>query len=291
MDNVNNCLPRNTDIYLREGGLRTRNIFKNSDNNLPLLSIVTVVFNGEKSLEETIISVVNQSYLNIEYIIIDGASQDRTLDIVCQYQDKIDYWLSEPDKGVYDAMNKAISLASGDWLLFLGSDDILADNDVINNVFSQVNQAQQINKTNIDAIAANVKYLNNKQINSKFSNLLKLKNTVHHQAAFYKKELFSDFSYNSEFKISSDYELNLKLFVEKITYLQVDELVTICSPDGLSGLCYWSGYLEEIKIRNKYLPLPESTVYNFLTILRFLAKKITLSTTRIFTNSLNRIWK
>lgn len=288
MDDFNNCLQINTDIYPKKGGLRTKNIFKKSSTNLPLLSIITVVFNGEKSLENTIISVINQSYVNIEYIIIDGASQDNTLDIICKYQDKIDYWLSELDKGVYDAMNKGISHSNGDWLLFLGADDILANNDVINNVFSLLRGEQQIKGNNIDAIAANVKYLNNRQFNSQFSQLLKLKNTIHHQAAFYKKNLFGDFSYNTEFKISSDYELNLKIFIEKRNYLQVDELVTICAPDGLSGLCSWSGYLEEIKIRNKYLSFSESIVYNFLTILRFVAKKITIGKTRIFTNSLNR---
>jgi glycosyltransferase involved in cell wall biosynthesis len=85
--------------------------------------VVTVVYNGGKTLEDTINSVINQTYDNVEYILIDGGSKDGTLDIIKKYEDKIAYWVSESDKGIYDAMNKGIRLASGDWIHLLNADD------------------------------------------------------------------------------------------------------------------------------------------------------------------------
>jgi glycosyltransferase involved in cell wall biosynthesis len=96
-----------------------------SHDYLPLVSVITVVFDGEKYLEETIQSVLGQTYDNLEYIIIDGGSTDSTLDIIRKYDHAIDYWVSEKDKGIYDAMNKGIGLASGDWIGLVNSDDVI----------------------------------------------------------------------------------------------------------------------------------------------------------------------
>ena len=106
-----------------EGGLRVKGYFKKSYKEKPLISIVTVVFNGEDYLEDAILSVINQTYDNIEHIIIDGGSTDGTLDIIKKYTDKIDYWMSEKDRGIYDAWNKAVQISCGKWIGFLGADD------------------------------------------------------------------------------------------------------------------------------------------------------------------------
>lgn len=108
-----------------EGGMRTRGYFKKSHSNRPLITIITVVFNGGEFLEDAIKSVIEQSYDNIEYIIIDGGSSDNTIDILKKYDFAIDYWVSEKDSGIYDAFNKAISVASGDFYNIIGSDDVL----------------------------------------------------------------------------------------------------------------------------------------------------------------------
>jgi glycosyltransferase involved in cell wall biosynthesis len=105
------------------GGLRAKGIIKQSQENMPLISVITVVRNREMSIEETILSVINQSYQNIEYIIVDGASTDGTLDVIRKYEDKIDYWISEEDNGIYEAMNKGIDLASGELIGLINSDD------------------------------------------------------------------------------------------------------------------------------------------------------------------------
>ncbi|MDD5202673.1 MAG: glycosyltransferase family 2 protein, partial [Sulfurimonas sp.] len=108
-----------------EGGLRTKGYYKNSHDNKPLISIVTVVYNGAKFLEEAIESVLSQDYDNVEYIIIDGGSTDETVNIIKNYEDKIDYWVSEPDQGQSDAFNKAFSVCHGQLVSWLNGDDIL----------------------------------------------------------------------------------------------------------------------------------------------------------------------
>jgi len=116
-------IPSNTERW-NEGGLRTKGCLKKNEDK-PLITVVTVVFNGEKYLEQTIQSVINQNYDNIEYIIIDGGSTDSTLDIIRRYNDQIDYWISEPDEGIYPAMNKGVALAAGSHIVHINSDDLL----------------------------------------------------------------------------------------------------------------------------------------------------------------------
>jgi len=107
-----------------QGGIRILKK-KNFIKNLPIISIVTVTFNSARTLEETIKSVINQSYNNFEYIIIDGQSSDNTLNIINKYDKYIDYWFSEKDLGIYDAFNKGLDYFSGDFVGFVNSDDIL----------------------------------------------------------------------------------------------------------------------------------------------------------------------
>ena len=113
---------------IEQGGLRTKGIFKESSEENPLISIITVVLNGENNLEESINSLLKQNYKNIEHIIIDGGSSDKTIEIIKKYENKIDYWCQKKDRGIYDAFNTGMKLAKGDYLGFLNSDDIYTDN-------------------------------------------------------------------------------------------------------------------------------------------------------------------
>lgn len=117
-----------------EGGLRTKGYFKKSYEDKPLISIVTVVFNGEKFLEEAIKSVISQSYDNVEYIVIDGGSTDKTVDIIKKYEDQIDYWVSEKDKGMYDGLNKGFNCATGDIFAYINADDLYKNNNVFRDI-------------------------------------------------------------------------------------------------------------------------------------------------------------
>ena len=113
-------LPKSKETRFAEGGLRVKNF---SSEAKPLISIITVVKNGERYLEETILSVINQTYNNFEYIIVDGGSTDNTLNIIKKYSSKINYWVSETDKGLYDAFNKGMMLANGSFIGIINSDD------------------------------------------------------------------------------------------------------------------------------------------------------------------------
>ena len=100
----------------------------------PLISIITVVFNGEKKLEKTISSVINQTYDNLEYIVIDGSSKDGTIDIIKKYEDKINYWVSEKDSGIYEAMNKGILASKGDYINFMNAGDFFTRKNLVSEV-------------------------------------------------------------------------------------------------------------------------------------------------------------
>lgn len=108
---------------------------KLSNNVSPLISIVTVSFNAVNEIENTILSVLSQSYRNIEYIVVDGGSTDGTIDLIKKYSDKIDVWISEQDNGVYDAMNKGIKIAHGEWVNFMNCGDFFYNEKVVERLF------------------------------------------------------------------------------------------------------------------------------------------------------------
>ena len=115
------------------GGLRTRGFYK-AEGPEPIVTVITIAYNCAAHIEETMLSVLNQSYSNIEYIVIDGGSTDGTLDVIRTYDHAIDYWISEPDRGVYDAINKGIRASTGQWLNCMNVKDIFYSNNTIQTV-------------------------------------------------------------------------------------------------------------------------------------------------------------
>jgi glycosyltransferase involved in cell wall biosynthesis len=174
----------------------------------PLVSVITVVYNGEASLEDTIRSVAGQHFKNLEYIIIDGGSKDATLNIIKRYPDTVTRWISEKDKGVYDAMNKGIRLAEGEWLYFLGSDDLFQDPDVLARFFSDPGTG------NFDLIYGDVLSPSYKgRYDGLFTYEKLLSRNLSHQAAFYKKSLFTRLGdYNQHYRMHADWDFNLRCF-------------------------------------------------------------------------------
>jgi glycosyltransferase involved in cell wall biosynthesis len=186
-----------------EGGLRNKGYYKKSYTNKPLITVITAVFNGYKFLEESIKSVINQSYENIEYLIIDGGSNDGTLDIIKEYNDVIDYWVSERDDGIYDALNKALLPANGDWIYVLGSDDRLYP-DALEKVASYLKEQNII-------YYGNVRMLSDGRIfDGPFSRYKLMYCNISHQSIFYPRRYIHKNSYNIKYKSAADFEMILR---------------------------------------------------------------------------------
>lgn len=192
----------------------------------PKVSIITVCYNSEKTIEDTIKSVINQSYPNIEYIVIDGVSNDNTLAIISKYKDKITKIVSEKDKGIYDAINKGIRLATGDIIANLNSDDFYIDNNVIADVVATFENEKTdtlyADLYYVDAVDTNkiVRYWKSKQ----YKEGLFLKGWMPpHPTFFVKKEVYQKYGlFDLQFKSAADYEIMLRFihrFKTSIAYL------------------------------------------------------------------------
>lgn len=173
-------------------------------NSYPKVSIITVVYNGIEFLEETIKSVISQTYPNIEYIIVDGGSKDGTLDIIKKYEAHISKWISEPDKGIYDAMNKGIDLATGDWQNFLNAGDSFVDNNVLEKIFTTNLENITLVYGDIIAIRENGQKLNVNAIELKDDNSIKRGMKVCHQAIFYNKDII--IKYDDKLRLKSEWK-------------------------------------------------------------------------------------
>jgi len=219
----------------------------------PLISIITVVYNAEEFLEETILSVLNQNYQNIEYIIIDGGSNDLTLDIINKYQDKIDIFVSEKDKGIYDAMNKGIGLANGEWLNFLNAGDIFFGNDVLTKVFEK-------KRTDCSFIYGKVDYYSiengsNQTLGKKVSvRDFQTSFPICHQSMFFNKEIFNFFGrYDLNYKVTADYDLVIKIFKDRaVKKVYIDSVISKFLTDGFGFNNSIQGHWERVKIADNH---------------------------------------
>lgn len=216
MDNSHNdkfktklFLQKNKDRIV-ENGLRTKGYFKKSYLDKPLISIITVTFNSEKYLEDTIKNITSQSYDNIEYIIIDGGSTDQTLDIINKYTDMIDYYVSEPDNGMYDALNKGFSVASGELINFCNSDDLFYSNNTIERIVKEyIDKKFDCCYGQADFIDENNKILySHYPLNFKKRYIVTLGMPFVQPTFFWTKEMFKKVGlFNLNYKIASDYDL------------------------------------------------------------------------------------
>jgi glycosyltransferase involved in cell wall biosynthesis len=201
------------------GGLRLKGFFKASTDDEPLISIITVVFNGEKNIARCIDSVLFQTYSNFEHIIVDGGSTDDTLSIIESYGDKIAFWISEPDEGIYNAFNKAIKLARGTHYIPLGCDDILLPN-AISTLVAYVNSCM--------VISALVRVMDQ---NGKFKGV-----TNNHSAGtLIDVDAHNKFGFYDEiYQISADIKF-LELAKRSSSVLKIEEVVGVFELGGASS--------------------------------------------------------
>lgn len=241
---------------------------------MPQLSIITINLNNANGLRQTIKSVVEQTYQDFEFLVIDGGSADDSLSVIQEYSDRINFWTSESDRGIYDAMNKGIRRATGRYLLFLNSGDNLADNSVVSRVWPEFNadfdllygHSLMVGRESFERVPS---------VSMRFSEFV-MRQGPHHQSTFIKRSLFGEIGlYNEKNKILADWEFFLKAifkYEKKIKYLPF--VVSCFDLNGVSS---------DVRNRNMLLEEKERIIqenyprfaddYKELSVLKKLIKK------------------
>jgi glycosyltransferase involved in cell wall biosynthesis len=203
----------------------------------PIVSIIIPTYNAASTLEETFKSIISQTYSHYEILVIDGKSTDPTLDIVRKYDTHIKKWISEKDQGIYDAMNKGIEMAKGDYLYFMGSDDVFYSDRVLESLFMEAGNL------NYEVVYGNVIKKSKGIVYDGEFNPLKLKEkNICHQAIFTHRRVFDKIGkFNTRYKILADWDFNIRWFTNKNISRRFVHL-TIAVYNDISSS---SGYFEE----------------------------------------------
>lgn len=205
------------------------------------VSIITISYNAAETLEETLLSVVNQTYTNLEYIVVDGASSDGSMKIIDKYRDKIDRVICEPDEGMYFAMNKGIRVATGDVIAILNADDTYASSDIIEKVVAK------LEKSNADSLYGDLHYVDRNRAENvvrrwkagAFVRSFFLKGwMVPHPTFFVKKEVYDKYGlFNTDLTTSADYEFMVRvLYKGNISATYLNEVMVNMKRGGQSNL-------------------------------------------------------
>lgn len=219
------------------------------------VSIITVARNSQATIAHTINSVLNQDYQNIEYIVVDGCSTDATTRIIKSYGDKINKFISEPDKGMYDAMNKGLKLATGDAVGILNSDDFYENNSVVSQV------VREFGRSLVDLVFGDIVFVNpqdTEQIVRYYSSA-----NFHpdkfswgwmpaHPSCFLKRKVYNKYGYyRTDYKLASDYELLLRFMkIHNISYSYLPDVLVKMRPGGASNknlACRWISNQEVLR--------------------------------------------
>ncbi len=238
---------------------------------LSKVSIITVVRNDVNGIQKTINSVKNQTYPNLEYIVIDGQSNDGTLEIVKKNSDIIYKWVSAPDNGLFDAMNKGIELATSNWLIFMNSGHVFYNTQTIADVFN----SELINPH--DIIYGDVAY------QFKFGNIIKRASAVStlwkgmsfsHQSTFIKTRLFKQFKYNLNYKFASDFDLFYNLYKSKYQFGYVNVVVSKRKSTGNTDSNIIKSTLERYRIVKQKEKTFEIYPYYLFLLIKYMFRKL-----------------
>lgn len=233
------------------------------------LSIITINYNNRDGLRKTIESVVNQTWRDFEYIIIDGGSKDGSVEVIKEFADRIDYWVSEPDKGIYDAMNKGIDKATGEYCLFMNSGDTIYETMTLEKVYARIDGADIICGTTI----TNQGVIWAAPTNISFRFLYET--TINHQSTFTRSEILKRHKYDTSYKIVSDWKFLLEcLIINNGSYKSINQPIALYDTCGISSLNkkelanerfeILSALIPE-RILNDYRASLESKLYRILT--------------------------
>ncbi len=234
----------------------------------PLISVVLVCRNPGPRVRDALASIWAQQEADLEAVVIDGASTDGTREWLESRRNRLGTLVSEPDTGVYEAMNKGITAARGDWVLFLGADDRLATPDV----FAQV--ADPVRRTAAGIVAATARF-NDGRLYAPQPGAAIRRNFLHHQATFYRRLSFNQHGrFDPQLRIQADYDLNLRWVRAGAGVTTLPHLVAHCGTGGLSDGGTWRNYREEITVRHRHFPPRQCWLWDLGSVARYLRKKI-----------------
>ena len=236
-------IPHDKFSCIQENDLKNR-------SDQPLISIVTIVKNNEKTIEQTILSVISQKYYNIEYNIIDGCSTDNTVEIIKKYENKISYWISEEDGGISDAFNKGISVCNGDIIGIINADDWYED-DIFSKVVERINSDETI-----DIVHGYMRKwitLSDSELILSDDNLLEIDSTVNHPTVFARKRVYSKVGlFRLDFKVAMDYEWLLRCKLDGRKFYCIDECLANMRASGVSNRQWLQAIVEVLKAKKIY---------------------------------------
>ncbi|MEZ9330300.1 glycosyltransferase [Vibrio breoganii] len=219
-------------------------------NRKPLISVVTVSFNCVSEIERTLLSVSDQTYTELEYIVVDGGSSDGTLDIINRYRNAIDIFVSESDHGIYDAMNKGLDAATGDWVIFMNAGDKFYSVDTITSVFNNPNDFQETNHIYGKVVSDFNGRLYHKKLNK--LNFLKIGMPFCHQSVFSRLSYHKRNKFSLNYSIVSDFDFFTKSYQEGSKFARLESIVSIINPGGVSDSRRLVAYREKICVAKKY---------------------------------------
>jgi len=241
------------------------------------VTVVTVVYNAYDLIEGTLKSVLGQSYSNIEYIVVDGGSSDGTMDVVNHYKDSISIIISEPDLGLYDAMNKGIALATGKWINFMNAGDTFFKSNVISDLMRRVPSktyfiyGDYLRKHPKEVIHERAKSLEDMWKGISFS----------HQSLFSNVELMKQRPFKLSYSIVCDYESYFYFYMQGRRFWYSNSVVAVVLPGGVSEVSFFLRTYERWKIVKRYKPLCQVNMYyasvvaqSFLTNIKIFLKSL-----------------
>lgn len=233
----------------------------------PLVSIIVVCRNPGPKLHAALGSVWNQQNEGCEMIVVDGASTDGTRTWLEPQRTRLGTLISEPDLGIYDAMNKGIAAARGKWVLFLGADDRLQEG-------ALAGIAAALQQTRADVVVGEAAFDDGRIYRLGETTSAVRRNFVHHQASFYQRTLFGAHgSFLTDLRIMADYEFNVRIMKAGVRFQSMPARVAVCGSGGLSDAGGWTGYREEIIVRHRHFPAWQCWLWDVSSVLRFLRKK------------------
>lgn len=257
--------------------------------NSPKISIITIVWNGCEDMERTLASVRNQTFRDFEYIVVDGASTDGTREFLEGHKSQIDFLISEPDNGLYDAMNKGKDHASGAWALFLNAGDVLVAPETLARVFAQIDQNDTVyfGRAIIELTAGGGWVYPPRCISNKTCKYWLRNNLPNHQAMFFPRSFYHKNQYRLDLKISADSDYKERALAAK-GYRILNQTICRFALDGVSSERTIRSQIRQVKDRFNRLPAPQKYIDFPLSVikgfLRYVSYRLLGDSSRLIIN-------